>query len=359
MARQCDGGPRFRRPEAASPLDSSDEATFPGPVVTPPRSLAPLGITIPLGAPLPAHATLLPRLAEAGYQEFWTSETAAFDAFTPLAHAAAILPEAGFGTAIAGVMTRGPALLAMTAAAVCDAAPGRLRLGVGAASPVIVTQWNGIPYEQPVARVRESVAFLRAALAGEKLPGGFRLERPPVTPPPILVAALRPAMLRLAGSEGDGAILNWLSTSDVERVVPLVHAAGPGREIVARLFVCVTDDPEPVRALARRFIAGYLTVPGYADFHRWLGRERVLAPMWEAWASNDRRAAVAAVPESVVDELIVIGTAAEVAAHVHRYVHSGVNVPVLSFVPLDPSREEVPDALAVAAAYRATGGSGG
>jgi probable F420-dependent oxidoreductase len=327
-------------------LHSSDEAIFTRTIVTP------LGITIPLGAPLPAHATLLPRLAEAGYGEFWTSETAAFDAFAPLTHAAAILPpHARLGTAIAGVMTRGPALLAMTAAAVADAAPGRFSLGVGAASPVLVTQWNGIPYERPLARVREAVAFLRGALAGEKMRNGFRLERPPAQPPPILVAALRPAMLRLAGSEGDGAILNWLSTSDVERVVALVHAAGPGRTIVARLFVCVTDDPQQVRAQARRLITGYLTVPGYADFHRWLGRDRVLAPMWEAWASGDRRAAVAAVPESVVDELIVIGTAAEVAAHVHRYVRSGVNVPVLSFVPLDPSRDELSDALAVATAY--------
>jgi len=103
-----------------------------------------LGITIPLGAPLPAHTTLLPRLAAGGYRHFWSSETAAFDAFTPLAHAAAVLPDAHLGTAIAGVFTRGPALLAMNAAALAEAAPGRFSLGVGAASPAIVARWNGI-----------------------------------------------------------------------------------------------------------------------------------------------------------------------------------------------------------------------
>ena len=310
-----------------------------------------LGITVPLGAPLPAHTTLLPRLFDAGYGHFWSSETAAFDAFTPVAHAAAVLPDAQFGTAIAGVFTRGPALLAMSAAALADAAPGRFSLGVGAASPAIVAQWNGIPYERPVARVREAVDFLRAALAGQKLPNGFRLERPPAQPPPILVAALRPAMLRLAGSDGDGAILNWLSTSDVERVVPLVRAAGTGTRVVARLFVCPTDRPGAVRAAARRLVAGYLTVPGYAEFHRWLGRGPLLEPMWAAWAAGDRRAAVDAVPEEVLDDLFAIGTPAECAAHVRRYVHSGVDVPVLSFLPLDPGRDEVEDALAVAAAY--------
>jgi probable F420-dependent oxidoreductase len=310
-----------------------------------------LGITIPLGAPLPAHITLLPRLSAAGYRHFWSSETAAFDAFTPLAHAAAILPEAHLGTAIAGVFTRGPALLAMSAAALADAAPGRFSVGVGAASPAIVTGWNGVPYERPVSRVREAVGFLRAALAGEKLPNGFRLERPPAQPPPILVAALRPAMLRLAGAVGDGAILNWLSTSDVERIVPLVQAAGPGRRIVARIFCCPTDDPGTVRAAARRLVTGYLTVPGYADFHRWLGRGPLLEPMWAAWEAGDRRAAVDAVPPEVLDDLFVIGTPAECAAHIRRYVHSGVDVPVLNFLPLDPGRDELTDALAVAAAY--------
>jgi len=319
-----------------------------------------LGITIPLGAPLPAHTTLLPRLAAGGYRHFWSSETAAFDAFTPVAHAAAVLPEAQLGTAIAGVFTRGPALLAMSAAALAEAAPGRFSLGVGAASPAIVARWNGIPYERPVQRVRETVTFLRAALSGAKLPNGFRLERPPERPPPILVAALRPAMLRLAGELADGAILNWLSTSDVERVVPVVHAGGPGRTIVARLFVCPTDNPSAVRAAARRLVTGYLTVPGYADFHRWLGRGELLAPMWAAWAAGDRRAAVDAVPEQVLDELFVIGTPSECAAHLHRYVHSGVDVPVLSFLPLDPGRDELTDALAVAAAFAsATPGSGG
>ena len=115
-----------------------------------------LGITIPLGAPLRAHTALLPRLAAGGYRHFWSSETAAFDAFTPLAHAAAVLPDAHLGTAIAGVFTRGPALLAMSAAALAEAAPGRFSLGVGAASPAIVARWNGIPYERPVQRVREN-----------------------------------------------------------------------------------------------------------------------------------------------------------------------------------------------------------
>ncbi len=310
-----------------------------------------LGITIPLGMPLPEHAAVLPRLSEAGYDQFWSSETAGFDAFTPLVHAAALLPEARFGTAIAGVFQRGPALLAMSAAGLAEAAPGRFTLGVGAASPAIVERWNGIPYRQPLRRVRERVEFLRAALAGQKLPNGFRLERPPASPPPILLAALRPAMLRLAGTLGDGAILNWLSADDVARVVPYVHEGGPDKRIAARVFLCPTEEPDAVRAAAKRLITGYLTVPGYAEFQRFLGRGPRLEPMWRAWQAGDRRSAVEAVEDALVDELFVIGTPAQCAAHVRRYVHNGVHVPVLAFVPLDPSRSTVDDAIAVAEHY--------
>ena len=79
-------------------------------------------------------------------------------------------------------------------------------------------------------------------------------------------------MLRLAGREGDGAIINWLSADDVRTVAPVVHGQGEGKEIVARIFVCPSTDTERVRAEARRAITAYLNVPVYAEFHRWLGR---------------------------------------------------------------------------------------
>src|SRR5262249_13755803 len=154
------------------------------------------------------------------------------------------------------------------------------------------------------------IRFLRAALPGEKVTAeyetftvrGFRLETPVDEMPPILVAALRPGMLRLAGREGDGAIINWLSADDVKTVVPHV---GADNEIAARHLVLPTDDRNLVELSGRRAIAAYLTVPVYAAFHQWLGRGEQLEPMWQAWRAGDRAAAVAAIPETLVDELIV------------------------------------------------------
>jgi alkanesulfonate monooxygenase SsuD/methylene tetrahydromethanopterin reductase-like flavin-dependent oxidoreductase (luciferase family) len=179
---------------------------------------------------------------------------------------------------------------------------------------------------------------LRAALGGERVDEayetftirGFRLGRPPAEVPPILIAALRPGMLRLAGREGDGAIINWLSADDVAQVVPEV---GAGKEIVARIFVCPSEDADAVRAAGRRQVAAYLNVEVYAAFHEWLGRGPQLAGMWEAWRAGDRKAAMAAVPDQVVDELIVHGSPEQCRAAIQRYVDNGVTTPVLSVLP--------------------------
>jgi probable F420-dependent oxidoreductase len=270
----------------------------------------------------------------------------------PLAQHAAWAPEARLGIAIVPAFTRGPALLAMSVASLAEAAPGRFVMGIGTSSNVIVERWNGVPFEEPYARVRDSVRFLKRALAGEKVDEdypsfsvrGYRLQMaPPDPPPPILVGALRQGMLKLAGRVGDGAILNWLSAEDVRTVAPFVHAGGEGKEIVARLFVCPTTDREVVRAVGRRAIAAYLTVPVYAAFHEWLGRSERLADLWRHWEAGDRKAALEAIPDEVVDELIIHGTPEACREHVARYVEAGVDTPVLSIMHADDLRAAVRD----------------
>ena len=299
-------------------------------------------MTVPLGSvPLTDHAAVFAALREAGFTDVWTSEVAGSDAFTPLTLAAAWSPELRLGTAIAPVYTRGPGLLAMTAAALAEAAPGRFRLGIGASSPVVVGDWNAADFTKPYARSRDTLRFLRAALAGETVDQEFetfgvrrfRLERPPVNPPPVLLAALRPQMLRLAAAEADGVILNWLAASDVPTALAEVKDVAEDFDVVARIFVCPTDDTDYARKLGRRLITSYLTVPAYAEFHRWLGRESVLGPMWEAWAAGDRKGALAAIPDSVLDDLIVHGSPAECRDKVAAYAEAGVKVPVMALMP--------------------------
>ncbi len=307
------------------------------------------GMTVPLGGvALTEHAAVYEALSAAGFTDFWSSEVNGTDAFTPLTLASIWQPQARLGTAIAPVFTRGPALLAMTAAALAEAAPGRFQLGIGASSPVVAGDWNAAEFTKPFARSRDMLRFLKAALAGEVIDETyetfrvrrFRLERPPAVPPQILLAALRPGMLKLAATEADGVILNWLAATDVAQVLNEAKTGKPDFDIVARIFVCPTEDREYARTVGRRLIAAYLTVPAYLEFHRWLGREPVLGQLREAWATGDRRAALAAIPDEVVDELIVHGSPQECRAHVARYAEAGVTVPVMALLPTPELQED-------------------
>lgn len=302
-------------------------------------------MTIPLPGHLHAQRDRIVELADLGYTDVWSAESDGADGFTPLALAAAWEERLRLGTAIIPAFTRGPACLAQSVASLADAAPGRFTIGIGSSSDVIVGRWNGIPFEQPYRRVRDTVRFLRDALSGEKVAqrydtfevNGFRLGVKPEVSPPILVAALREQMLRLAGREGDGAIINWLAPHDVATVASVVNeAAGGSAEIVARIFVCPSDNAEVVRAGARYAIAAYMNVPVYAEFQRWLGRGDALAGMWEAWAAGDRRQALQEIPDEVVDDLVVHGTPEQCRARIDEYVAAGVTTTALAILGLDP-----------------------
>jgi probable F420-dependent oxidoreductase len=311
------------------------------------------GLTVPLtGVPLRDHRSLISELFELGYTDLWSAEVAGADAFTPLVLASEWDQRLRLGTAVVPVHTRGPAALAMSAAALADLAPGRFVLGIGASSETIVTGWNGIAYDPPYARTRDVLRFLRQAFAGEKVEGSFdsftinrfRLEKAPDVPPAIMLAALRPQMLRLAAREADGAITNWLSADDVRQVRAEL---GPDKELAARIFVCVTEDAEMARNIGRYLIATYLTVPGYAAFHDWLGRGTAMKPMRDAWAAGDRNAAMAAVPLDILDALIVHGTPEQCRTHINRYVENGLDTPIIATLPtgtdlLDTARALTP-----------------
>lgn len=311
------------------------------------------GLTIPIpNRRLHQHKDLFRRIVDLGYSDVWSAEVNGSDGLTPLALAAAWAPELRVGVAILPAYTRGPALLAQSAAALADAAPGRVAIGIGSSSNVIVERWNGVNFDRPYYRTRDVVRFMKSAFAGEKIShgydtfevDGFRLESVPEQEPSILVAALREGMLRMAGREADGAIINWLSPQDVKTVVPIVHDAAPEgaeREIVARLFVCPSDDAETVRQQARFAIAAYMNVPVYAAFHEWLGRGPRMQGMWDAWKAGDRKAALAAIPDSVVDDLVVHGSPEQCRERIDQYLANGVDtvsITVMEFAGVDTER---------------------
>jgi probable F420-dependent oxidoreductase len=303
-----------------------------------------IALTIPFtGSSLRDLPPLVRRAEEAGYESLWSAESTDLDGFTPLVVAAEHTERVRLVTGIVSVYTRGPVLLAQTAAALADVSGGRFTLGLGASSNVIVERWNGIPFERPLAKVRETVDELRTLLAGERGRGGFKLSTPPEQPVPIVLAALRDRMLRLAADRADGVFANFLPLSGVQRVVEELGA--PDKELACRFFV-VPGPEEQALATAKRVFVAYATVPVYAEFFRWLGRGDDIAPVVEAWEGGDRARALELAPEELVREIFLLGPIEEQRARLAEFGEEGITTAVLALVAPTDAVEATIDAFA-------------
>ena len=310
-------------------------------------------LTVPFtGIPLRDHRPLIERAERAGYDDLWSGETSGPDGFTPLVLAAAWSERLRLGTGVVNAFTRGPAVLAQHAAALQDASGGRFCLGIGSSSNVIVERWNGIPFERPLTKVRETVEALRTVLAGERGPGGFKLETAPDPPPPIYVAALRERMLRLGGALGDGVFVNFLPLSSLPAVIAQIRAGeaeagkAEGSSDVLCRFFCIPQPAEGAMPLARWMFSAYATVPVYEAFFRWLGWGDALDPMVEAWASGERERARELAPEDLIREIFIFGSPDEQKDRLARFVAGGITTPVLTPICPPDGVGDLIDALA-------------
>jgi probable F420-dependent oxidoreductase len=303
------------------------------------------GLTLPLAMrSLAEHEELVKRAEAAGYTDLWSGETSGPDGFTPLVLAAAWTDQMRLGTGVVGVFTRGPALLAQQAAALADASGGRFVLGIGASSDRIVEGWNDIPFEKPLSKVGESVDFLRTAFAHERTATGFKLEVAP-PPIPIVLAALRGKMLRLAVEKADGAFTNFLPISGLPQVAAQLGDAPEGFELLCRFF-CLPGEREQIEPVARFMFSSYVTVPVYAAFYEWLGHGDAIAEMRELWAAKDRQGAAAAAPWELIEEMFILGSPEQMRARLEEFVAGGITLPVLTPICPPDAQGELIEALA-------------
>ena len=303
------------------------------------------GLTVPLtGIGLAEGADLIKRAEAAGYTDLWSGETNGPDGFTPLALCATWTERARLGTGVVGVLQRGRALLAQEAAALADASGGRFALGIGASSDRIVEGWNDMPFERPLTRISETVDFLRAALGGERAGGGFKLERPPEAEVPIIIAALRGRMLRLAVDKGDGAFTNFLPLEALPRVVEQLDGAPQEFEVLCRFF-CIPGEREQVEPLARFMFSSYITVPVYEAFYRWLGYGERIDEMVSAWNAKDRQGAAAAAPWDLIEEMFIFGSPEQMRERLDAFVEGGITLPVVTPITTPERLGEMIEAL--------------
>jgi alkanesulfonate monooxygenase SsuD/methylene tetrahydromethanopterin reductase-like flavin-dependent oxidoreductase (luciferase family) len=281
------------------------------------------------------------KLAESlGYESVYVTHIAARESLTVLTAYALATDTIRLGTGVVPIYTRTPATMAQTAATIDELAGGRLTLGLGVSHRVVVESWHGQRIDRPVAEMREYVAIVRAILRGENPPAGERWQtgfhlvglepRPEL---PIYIAALSPAMLRLAGEIADGVLL-WLCSPGYVRdvVIPEVTAgrerAGRGLEgfdVVPAVPAALTQDPRATYEAMRLELIPYFSLP----FYRAMLERSGFGAEIEAYdaAAGDVEAMGAAISDAFLEQLTAVGDEAAVLAGVRRHREAGASSP--------------------------------
>lgn len=311
-----------------------------------------LAISVPIPGPDLRDTIAYAEEAESlGYTEAWLAEVGGPDAFS-LAGALAVRTGLRIGTAVVPIYNRTPMVLSMTAASLSQLAPGRFVLGIGTSSENIVDRWNGIPFEKPYTRMRETLMVVKDLLAGEKVTfegetirlEGYRMATPYHGEPKVYIGALNTRMLRLAGEMADGVIINMLGPQHVKQVLAEVAegARAAGRdpseiESVARIHMAYDVPFDVASMIVRGAFGAYAATSVYNRFFRWIGFEEEAEAVAKAWAAKDREGVAAAVSDDMVRAMAVTGTPGECRARLDEYFGAGLDVAALNPLTLDPA----------------------
>jgi alkanesulfonate monooxygenase SsuD/methylene tetrahydromethanopterin reductase-like flavin-dependent oxidoreductase (luciferase family) len=300
------------------------------------------------GGLAPADIVECVRLAEElGYESAWVAEGHGGDQFAVLAACATVTERILLGTSISSVFVRSAPTIGMAAATVDQLSRGRFILGLGSSHRVQVEPEHGIPFVQPTARLRETIAVVRGLLRdGAVSHAGtiVRIERfdlwfPPLRPEiPIYLAALFPTMLEVAGELAQGVLLTWPTADSIARAARHVAAGAlragrdPALVDVASLLPCaVADTVEAARDAIRPavgFYAGFF--PRYNRVLAEAGFVDAVREIKDAFDAGGRDAAAKAVPDALVDAVALAGTPDTCRARIAAYRRAGLRLPIIS-----------------------------
>ncbi|MGH3739538.1 MAG: LLM class F420-dependent oxidoreductase [Micromonosporaceae bacterium] len=330
---------------------------------------------------LPKNLALVREAERLGYHVVWAAEAYGSDAATTLAWLAAQTSSIGLGAGVFQIPGRSPALTAMTATSLDVMSGGRLRLGLGVSGPQVSEGWHGVRFARPLARTREYVEVVRAAMSRQPLhhdgefyplplPGGpgkpLKLAVRPVRPRiPIYLAAVGPRNLTLAGEIADG----WLAVFYAPAYAPqLLEAVRAGRgergldgfDVVATVPAVVGPDVSACADPVRGYAALYLGGMGSREqnfYHRLavrMGYAEQADAVQQHYLSGRYQAAHAAVPERFIDATSLLGPPDRIAGRLTEYAAAGVTT--LSITPYGENLEARLHVLRVVAEAADTAG---
>ena len=284
---------------------------------------------------------------ELGYDTVVCGEVAGAEVMATLGMMAARTDRVRLASGIIPPSTRSPVLAAMGFATLSSMAPGRISVGLGASSPIIVDEWHGREFTKPLTTTRDFIEIFRRAISGEKTSmetetlrtRNFRLAIDPKADLPIWLAAINDRMLRLAGAIADGVFLTWCPPSEVQRKLQLVRsgAAEVGRdpsdiEVVLSFwgFEGGAEDVSLVRERCRRSVLAYAMVPTHRA--AFIQAFPTLGEAVAAWEVGDREKALGITGDDVLDSMCAVGPPGVVSDRVGKYLDAGVDLPIVFVV---------------------------
>jgi coenzyme F420-dependent oxidoreductase len=300
---------------------------------------------------------------ELGYDSIWVPEMWGRDAFSLIGLLAANTEKIKLGTGIISVFSRTPAMIAQTAATLDEISGGRIMLGLGTSGPIVIENWHGIKYEKPIQRTREYIEIIKMALRFERVNyegeifklRNFKLQFKPVRSDiPILIAAMGPKNIHLAGEAADGWIpfLVPIIEGLVDAKEHLIEGAqSAGRDsgdikICPYIVSAVSGDEESSKRALQEHIAYYVGGMGtyyYNTVSRY-GFENEASQILEAWKAGDKKKAIDCVSDTMLDSLSIWGTPGHGKATIKKYLAQDVDTPILLFPP-KASRNMVRDTI--------------
>jgi F420-dependent oxidoreductase-like protein len=301
---------------------------------------------------------LVRRAEELGFDSAWTAEAYGNDAVTSATWMLAGTTKLKVGTAIMQMPARTPAMTAMTAMSLDHLSGGRFILGIGASGPQVAEGWHGVPYGKPLTRTREYIEIIRKILAREeKLEHHGTHYDIPVTGAgttglgkplksilhgdpqlPIYTASISPNGLRCSAEVADGVFPLWMNPERFDVIQTHLdegfRKAGNGKSlenfaVCPTVSVIISDDVEQARMPVKMNLALYIGGMGardknfYNDYAKRLGYEEAAVKIQDAFLAGDRGAAVAAVPDALVDDLSLIGTRDEIRERLGAWKDAG------------------------------------
>jgi F420-dependent oxidoreductase-like protein len=291
-----------------------------------------------------------------GYESAWAAEAWGTDAVTVLSWLAATTSTIKVGSAIFQIPARTPASTAMTAATLDQMSGGRFLLGLGLSGPQVVEGWHGQPWGKPLAKTREYVEIVRAALRRETVeydgdqyqvpysgPGATGLGKPlklmarPIRPDiPIYLAVFKPRAVELAVEIADGWLPIFFSPERARKTFPAPFVRDGGFEIAPAVPALVSDDLESARDAMRPYYALYVGGMGargknfYNDLVSSYGFEAEAKQIQDLFLEGRQRDAAAAVPDSLIDEMTLVGPLDRIRDRLAAWNESGATTILVS-----------------------------